>query len=61
VTRNYERLGGPKELVTLSGRPQWELNREFQEEYCALVIRWFRQHGAEVEAPLARTPVTSER
>jgi pimeloyl-ACP methyl ester carboxylesterase len=47
VLRNYHRLGGPKELVTLEGRPQWELNRAFHELYCAHVIRWFRAHGAE--------------
>jgi hypothetical protein len=53
VTRNYERLGGPKELITLHGKGQWELNREFQEEYCQHVIRWFRQYGAETAAPAA--------
>jgi pimeloyl-ACP methyl ester carboxylesterase len=46
VTRNYQRLGGPKELITLDGRPQWELNREFHELYCAHVIRWFEANGA---------------
>jgi pimeloyl-ACP methyl ester carboxylesterase len=48
VTRNYRRLGGPKELVTLDGRPQWELNREFHELYCGHVIRWFQANGAEL-------------
>jgi pimeloyl-ACP methyl ester carboxylesterase len=46
VTRNYQRLGGPKELITLDGKPQWELNREFHEMYCAHVIRWFEANGA---------------
>ncbi len=46
VTRNYQRLGGPKELITLDGRPQWELNREFHELYCGHVIRWFDANGA---------------
>jgi hypothetical protein len=46
VTRNYQRLGGPKELITLDGRPQWELNREFHELYCGHVIRWFESNGA---------------
>jgi hypothetical protein len=46
VTRNYRRLGGPKELITLDGRPQWELNREFNELYCSHVIRWFEANGA---------------
>jgi pimeloyl-ACP methyl ester carboxylesterase len=46
VTRNYRRLGGPKELITLDGRPQWELNREFNELYCNHVIRWFEANGA---------------
>ena len=38
--------GGPKELITLEGKPQWELNREFHEAYCAHVIRWFEANGA---------------
>jgi alpha-beta hydrolase superfamily lysophospholipase len=59
VTRNYARLGGPKELITLRGKPQWELNRAFQEHYCTHVIRWFRQHGAMPEAPTDRLPNTS--
>jgi pimeloyl-ACP methyl ester carboxylesterase len=46
VTRNYQRLGGPKELITLDGKPQWELNREFIEMYCGHVIRWFQDNGA---------------
>ena len=46
VTRNYERLGGPKELVVLEGRPQWEFNRPFHEAYCAHVMRWFEANGA---------------
>lgn len=46
VMRNYQRLGGPKELITLEGRPQWELNREFHEMYCDHVIRWFEANGA---------------
>jgi len=50
VRRNYQRLGGPKEFVTLHGRPQWELNREFSETYCEQVIRWFRANGAETAA-----------
>ncbi len=53
VTRNYERLGGPKELITLEGRPQWELNRAFHEEYCAHVIRWFQANGANLAGPFA--------
>lgn len=50
VTRNYQRLGGPKELITLHDRPQWELNREFNEMYCDHVIRWFASHGAKTTA-----------
>ncbi len=46
VKRSYDRLGGPKELVTLSGKGMWGLNREFNEEYCAHVIRWFNAQGA---------------
>jgi pimeloyl-ACP methyl ester carboxylesterase len=47
VRRSYERLGGPKELVTLSGKGMWGLSREFNEDYCAHVIRWFDANGAE--------------
>ena len=32
--------------ITLDGKPQWELNREFHEMYCAHVIRWFEANGA---------------
>jgi hypothetical protein len=44
--RSFDRLGGPKELITLDGKPHWEFNRPFVEAYCAHVIRWFRAHGA---------------
>lgn len=47
MRQEYERLGGPKELICLEGRPHFELNRAFQELYCAHAIRWFQQHGAE--------------
>jgi alpha-beta hydrolase superfamily lysophospholipase len=46
LRRNHRRLGGPKELVVLAGKPQWESNVEFHEVYCAHVIRWFAEHGA---------------
>ncbi len=46
VVRYFNRLGGPKELVTLPGVGQWEFNREFHESYCAHVIRWFGANGA---------------
>ncbi len=46
VVRNFKRLGGPKEFITLAGKPQWEFNREFHETYCAHVIRWFKANGA---------------
>jgi pimeloyl-ACP methyl ester carboxylesterase len=54
VTRNYARLGGPKELIDMHGHPQWETNRAFNEEYCAHVIRWFRLHLADLQ-PAAAT------
>jgi alpha-beta hydrolase superfamily lysophospholipase len=44
VVANYERLGGPKELITLRDRPQWWFKREWMEEYAAHVIAWFRAH-----------------
>jgi hypothetical protein len=46
VVRSYERLGGSKELVTLRAKGMWGLSREFNEEYCAHVIRWFASNGA---------------
>lgn len=42
----YNRLGGPKELITLEGKGQWELNQAFHEMYCGHVMDWFGQHGA---------------
>lgn len=42
----YERLGGPKELITLPDNGQWELSPEFHDLYCGHVMRWFAQHGA---------------
>jgi hypothetical protein len=42
VVRNFTRLGGPKELITLPQAPQWDTRREFNENYSAEVIRWFR-------------------
>jgi hypothetical protein len=49
--RSFERLGGPKELITLEGKPHWEFNRPFVEAYCAHAIRWFIAQGAK---PVAR-------
>jgi len=46
VAENFSKLGGPKELVTLPGAPQWEANRQFHETYCAHVVKWFRANGA---------------
>jgi hypothetical protein len=46
VRRSFDRLGGPKELVTLAGKGMWGLSREFNEAYCAHVIRWFNANGA---------------
>ncbi len=51
VVRNFERLGGEKELVRLEGKPQWELNQAFQEAYCQPVIRWFSAHRDERARP----------
>jgi alpha-beta hydrolase superfamily lysophospholipase len=48
--RYYERLGGPKELITLEGVDQWVYTREFHELYAGHVIRWFNAHGAGVGA-----------
>jgi hypothetical protein len=39
--RYFNRLGGPKELVTLENTDQWVYTREFHEMYAAHVIRWF--------------------
>ncbi|HET9017163.1 MAG TPA: alpha/beta hydrolase [Thermomicrobiaceae bacterium] len=51
VAANYERLGCPKELVVQEGLGQWQLNREFNDAYCAHVIRWFGEHGAAAHVP----------
>jgi len=48
LVRNYQRLGGPKELVTLPRAGQWEYNREFHDTYAAHVVRWFEANGAEL-------------
>lgn len=48
VQEGYAKLGGPKELVVLAGRPHWDSSREFHEEYCEHVIRWFVANGAEI-------------
>ena len=45
VVRNFERLGGPKQLITLQDRPQWWFRRDWHEEYCAHVIEWFNEHA----------------
>lgn len=44
--RSFNRLGGPKQLITLEGKPHWEFNREFDETFCAHAMRWFAEHGA---------------
>ncbi len=46
--RSYQQLGGPKELITLEGKPHWEFTRAFDEMFCAHAIRWFQCHGAPV-------------
>ncbi len=48
--RYFNRLGGPKELVTLNDSDQWVYTREFHEMYANHVIRWFTAHGAKTEA-----------
>jgi alpha-beta hydrolase superfamily lysophospholipase len=47
TVRYYERLGGPKELITLEDKGQWELNPAFHDLYCGHVMRWFAANGAE--------------
>jgi pimeloyl-ACP methyl ester carboxylesterase len=42
VKRSFDRLGGPKQLVTLAGKGMWGLGREFNDMYCAHVVRWFK-------------------
>ena len=46
--RYFNRLGGPKELVTLEDTDQWVYTREFHEMFAGHVIRWFAAHGAKV-------------
>ncbi len=43
IMRGYERLGGPKQLVVLPGKPHWEASREFHDMYCDHVIQWIRE------------------
>ena len=45
VVSNYQRLAGPKQLVTLPAAGQWAYNRDFHEQYTGHVIRWFRANG----------------
>jgi hypothetical protein len=52
--RVYDRLVGPKELVTLKGQPHWVFTREFDENFCAHAMRWFKAHGAEPEPAIPR-------
>ncbi|HEX3724149.1 MAG TPA: hypothetical protein VHV31_15280 [Nitrolancea sp.] len=46
ASANYARLGGPKDFVIQEGIGQWQLDRGFNETYCAHVIRWFDEHDA---------------
>ena len=48
--RYFNRLGGPKELVTLKNTDQWVYTREFHEMYAQYVIRWFARHEMHTEA-----------
>jgi pimeloyl-ACP methyl ester carboxylesterase len=48
--RYFNRLGGPKELVTLKNTDQWVYTREFHEMYANHVMRWFRGHGVNAQA-----------
>ena len=43
--RYFNRLGGPKQLVTLENTDQWVYTREFHEMYARHVINWFNAHG----------------
>jgi pimeloyl-ACP methyl ester carboxylesterase len=49
--RYFNRLGGPKELVTLENMDQWVYTREFHEMYAAHVIRWFKSQTPGTGAP----------
>ncbi len=57
VVHNFARLGGPKELVTLTAAPHWDLTREFTNSYCAHAVQWFR---ANVAPPVSPTRATSD-
>jgi pSer/pThr/pTyr-binding forkhead associated (FHA) protein len=54
VERNFKRLGGGKEMVTLRNAPQWDTTREFHEAYCEHVLRWFRANQGMPEARRTR-------
>lgn len=51
--RNFHRLGGPKELVVMTGEKQWSFSQRFAERYGGHAIEWFRENGADA-APVGR-------
>lgn len=58
--RNYERLGGTKELVVMEGEKQWSWSQAFAERYGGHAIEWFRALGADVQ-PVGRVDAVRER
>jgi alpha-beta hydrolase superfamily lysophospholipase len=61
VTRgSFERLGGPKRYVALSGTEHWSFKREFYERLAAICDDWFKANGA-IEALAASSATASHR
>jgi alpha-beta hydrolase superfamily lysophospholipase len=54
--RYFNRLGGPKEWISLAEMDQWSFAREFQEMYANLVMRWYETNGATPPAGAGRQP-----
>jgi alpha-beta hydrolase superfamily lysophospholipase len=48
AVKYYNRLGGPKELVTLKGKVHWQFQRDFEETFCNHALAWFAAQGAQV-------------
>ena len=54
--RSFERLGGPKEWVTLDHHEQWSFSRQFAATFAGHAMRWFQAHGAHPLAPVTDRP-----
>lgn len=53
--RSFDRLGGPKEFITLEEGEQWSFNREFGARFTGHAARWFVAQGARPVTPIAES------